>query len=381
MKKILLTISFILSGLFILHSQTTFNKEIKVMDFITNPGPVLTYDDTILCLGHGTDTTTFSEYSLFVAKYDLEGNFIKRYIDTLGDYYFSYINDAYIVGENVIFAADSYQNGEFWGSYIMAMKITTGEVIKKIEITNPKDQYNYRSLAGLTQMDSITYAAVSAIDEEKEIDGKTHIDMQISIINIETEEVKYIHLGKEGVSDIPEFIVWNGEKFLIGTGILDPPYDILHPKRKSISYGFIYEVDTSGFWRKGFEADTMRAPILDIVLNNKGEYICTSYFNSWYHEPNSDEYIWHNHHWVFKLDNNFNLIWEKPWGLSLDFNWFASSARILTSESGDGYILAGYQPNYPWTKELGPWNVDQEIVDSLKDTGTIPMGVGILQKI
>ena len=381
MKKISLIIYLILLFSYNALSQTTFNKEIKVMDFITEPGPLLIYGDTIICLGHGTDTTTFSKYSLFISKFDLESNFIKRYIDTLGDYYFSFINDAFIVDQNIILAVDSYEYGEFWGSYIMVINIATGKVLKKIKITNPKDQYDYAYIGGLTMIDSTTFVAVSSIREENKPNGKIFYNMLISVVNIESEEVKYIELGKEGVIDIPYFIVWNGDKFLIGTGILDPPYDISNPKKKSISQGLIYEVDISGEWHEVFVSDTMRGNSKNLLINEDGDYICSSRYISLWNKPNTEDYIWHAHPIVFKLDKDFNLLWEKPWGLDFDYNWDASSSQILITEEQDGYILAGYQPNYPWTKDIGYWNLEQDVLDSLKSSGQPPMTIGILQKI
>ena len=106
-----------------LFSQTTFNKEKKVMDFISQAGPVITYGDTIYCLGYGTDFYSYQYYNLFFSKFDMEGNFIKRYIDTLGDYYFSRINDAYIVDNHIISIVDSYKQDVFIGSYIENDKV------------------------------------------------------------------------------------------------------------------------------------------------------------------------------------------------------------------------------------------------------------------
>jgi len=229
-------------------------------------------------------------------------------------------------------------------------------------------------IKGLTKIDSVTYAVVSSIDEEKKVNGKTFLDQQINIINIETEEVKTIQLGKKGVDDYPEFIIWNGKKLLTGTFNSNPPYNIFKPYIKSITKGLLYEIDTSGDWKIAFETDTLHAGIKEVFIDNDGDYIFASNSVGWYNIQNTDKYIWYARPLVFKLDKDYNLVWEKPFGLDFDFNYFYKTSRILEAEEGDGYILAGHQPNYPWY-------ITVDKFDSLRAANNPPMIVGILQKI
>jgi len=325
-----------------LFAQTTFNKEVKIMDFITSEGYVLSYEDTIVCIGRGTDYYSYINNVYFVAKFDLEGNLIKRTIDTLGDYYLTHSNDAFIEGNKLIFTVNSYvvEEGGFWGSYLIVMDVHSFEILNKIPITNPIDKYKYSSVTGLTKIDSVTYAIVALIDEEKKVNGKQYIDQQINIINIETGKVKCIQLGKKGVNDIPSSIVWTGKKFLIGTFIVTPR-NIFKPFEKREARALIYEVDTSGIWREVFVTD-MHSAVGDLIINKDGDYIFTSAQLVWYNRPNTDEYIFHHHKIVYKLDKDFNVIWVKPYGLRYDFNYSYGYAGILPAEEGDGYILAGY---------------------------------------
>ncbi len=64
------------------------------MKFIDLAGPLMVKNDTIFCIGSGTDSFSYHNYFQYLAKYDLKGNFISITKDSMGLYYY-YMRDAY----------------------------------------------------------------------------------------------------------------------------------------------------------------------------------------------------------------------------------------------------------------------------------------------
>lgn len=372
-KKSFIVLILVLYFYSLLNSQTTFNIAPKIMGLISAEGSVVVYKDTILVTGHGVDHNLFNYYAAFFAKFDMQGNLIKRYTDTEGPgtyYFYNFLHKAYISEDKLITAVEMAKS-PFARGYVMVIDIKSGNIDKKIEFFNDRDPGGFHSASGFVKLDSVTYATVTSISENKNTD---FVSPQISIINIDTEEVKYIQLGKDGIDDVPVSIFWDGKKFLIGTSTIHPHYIITQPNKKYVSFGRIYEVYKSGLWNEVFVTDSMRAYIRNISSVDDGGFICTSRRIKHHQIPFTNEYIWHAHHIVFKLDSNYNLLWEKPWGLDLEFKNTARDTELILDQDGDGYIVAGYQPNYPW-------NITSEGKDSMRQEGISPMVVGIMQKV
>ncbi|HEB62012.1 MAG TPA: hypothetical protein ENI82_02565, partial [Bacteroidetes bacterium] len=349
------------------------------MKFITVSGTIFTKGDTIICLGNGTDYYSFTYYDAFVAWYDLEGNYIKRSIDTFGNYYYQDINKAFYIDSIIVAAVTSFdffniRDKGYVGGYLLIIDPETGEFIKKIKITKDEDQSRIGIIKEMTQIDSVTFAVVSTIDEK--IYTRKN-DTQICIVNIKTGVLRYIELGKENFDDIPEGITWDGKKLLIGTWKKEKEWNEQGTQKIEVPYGIIYGVDTVGTWGEIYESDSSRGSIRDLIINDNNEYISTILSITDFNYKNESVFRWRHH--VLKLDSNFNKIWEKPWGLGYDFNFEFGFSGILEAEEGDGYILSGYEPNFSYSiKGYGIW---KEQIDSLHEKNTIPMTVGILQKI
>ena len=359
-----------------LNSQTLFNKEIWPMKFISVSGPILTKGDTIICLGHGTDYWAYSYYVAYIAKYDIQGDFINRNIDSLGDSSYGNITDAYWDKNKII----TYINNitfEFNGGYFLIIDSNTGEYLKKIKIYFKNDPDRAVAAEGLCKIDSIHYAALSS----SPYDGYySNVNIIVSIVNIKTGKVKNIEIKKDSTYDIPEFIKRTGKKLLIGSHKPAVHWSSGLQEYTQSHSGNIYEVDTAGTWEEVYVADFASGGINKLFINKDKEYICTSFRIKYHNYENERKFRWHFN--VFKLDSNYNKIWEKPWGMDYDFNEEFGQAGILEAEDKDGYILCGYQPNFPYTKQgYGVWNLSQETVDSMKEAGTIPMTIGVLQKI
>ena len=379
-KKHFLYITLILYFIFfhkITHSQTTFNEEIWPMKFISVSGPILTKGDTIICLGHGTDYWAYSYYVAYIAKYDIQGDFINRNVDSLGNPSYQNITDAYWDKNKII----TYVNNitfEFNGGYFLIIDSNTGEYVKKIKIYFKNDPDRAVAAEGLCKIDSIHYAALSS----SPYDGYySNVNIIVSIVNIKTGKVKNIEIKKDSTYDIPEFIKWTGKKLLV-SALSDVTYWDTELQKYISDYTVsMFEIDTSGTWKEAYSTkDTTEANIKKLLINKDKEYICTSFRIKYHTYENERKFRWHFN--VFKLDSNYNRIWEKPWGMDYDFNYYFGQAGILEAEDKDGYILCGYQPNFPYTKQgYGVWNLSQETVDSMKEAGTIPMTIGVLQKI
>ncbi len=353
-------------------SQTTFLKDLKMMNFITQPGSLVSYDDTILCVGNGVDHNPYRDYGVYVAKFDLEGNMVNRYVDYNGDYSFYGNHSSIVEDDKLIIAGDVLiRDPLFQGGVLMVVNIATGEFEKRIIFSNAEGKSTSLFITDLVRLDSITFAILSSIDEKE---NKHYRDAEIIIVNIETEEVKYIQIGKKDVDDDSDSFIWDGKKFLVGTGIAEPPYDIFNPYKKRNSHGLIYEVDTSGKWDVVYTTEEKRNNLFRIRLNEDGSIVCISTKIKYDKEAGTGNDIWNLRYIVMKLDKDYNLLWEKPIGLDLYFHYYSGTAEILPSIEGDGYVIAGFQPNFAW-------NATEETFDSMKKSGVNPMLVGILQKI
>jgi len=378
MKKFIFT--FFVFYLFTsLYSQTTFNKEIWPMKFINGQGPLLIKEDTIICIGYGTDYYSYRDYYAYFAKYDMEGNFISNYIDSAGDYSYQEINDAFWDGDSIItiLSFRPPPPNDSAGAYFVIIDSNTGKFLKKQFIYFPERRERYGIKRGITRIDSVTYGVVSMFSQEND---KYHDNIVVSIINIKTEKIKNIELHRDTVHDIPSFIKWNGEKLLVGAYKLKMLWNQEHTKEITRCFGIIFEIDTSGSWREVYESQPGRGRVSDMIITDKGNYIISLLNIIHFTYQNEDIYKWHFN--AIKLDKDFKEIWEIPWGLGFDFMGFYGYSGILKAEEGDGYILTGYQPNYPFTEEgFGYWSPIQKTIDSMKAIGEIPMTVGILHKI
>lgn len=147
MRKIFVLLILKVIGSFIpLQSQNTFNEEIKVMDFISNASSVVQYKDTIVVVGCGTDYYSYRDYYFFYAKYDKEGNFIKRYIDSIGDFTNQLTNDSYLIGDTLITVINKLTLNDEGTKYIKfegivyVIDLNQDTIIKKLYLSIPKIQ-------------------------------------------------------------------------------------------------------------------------------------------------------------------------------------------------------------------------------------------------
>ncbi len=369
-KYLILIFLFVLD---ITYSQTTFNKEIWPLKFITASGPILTKGDTIICIGYGTDYYSFHYLDAFFSKYGMQGNFIERNVDTLGNYDFQETEDAFWYKNNIVTVV-----GDGYYPDFLVYNSNTGDIIKKKIIVIDNDSTRTGHPFGLEQIDSVTFAGLFVYTSVKH---NNKFNIVASIYNIKTGKVKNIEIKKDSTNDSPEFIKWTGKKLLV-SALSDVTYWDTELQKYISDYTVsMYEIDTSGTWKEAYSTkDTTEANIKKLFINKEKEYICTSFRIKYHTYENERKFRWHFN--VFKLDSNYNRIWEKPWGMDYDFNEKFGQAGILEAEDKDGYILCGYQPNFPYTKQgYGVWNLSQETVDSMKEAGTLPMTIGVLQKI
>ena len=377
MKKVFLLI-FLSSWLSNLSSQKYFSKEVWPMEFINGRGPLILYKDTLILCGFGTDSFSYRKYNSYIAKFNLDGEFIYRTIDLDGDYFTYYLNDAYIIGDKIVTAYSSWERYGYNGGFLVVIDIKSGKFEKKIKITVTEDEERNCIIVGLEQIDSLNYIVISSIDEE----GSNKNDTEICLVNIETGRVKKFELGTKNKNDIPIGHLWNGKHLLIGTSIEEKDISILNPYEKINVNSIIYEADTSGAWKEVYKSDDNRGYVQNIIMTEDSSYICSSMKINFYQIPGTNKYIWHDHFLVFKLNKYFVLMWEKKWGVANDFNWVFKTSKIIRSNEKDGYILIGYCPNYEWTKEGTDYTyIPKEVRDSMNKAGNPPMQIGLMQKI
>ncbi len=359
-------------------AQTTFNKDLKIMNFISAPSSVITFEDTIICNGYGVNPSTFKFLSTFIAKYDMNGNLLDKFIyDILGNneqHSNTYIDNNFLITTSFVTEWDS--TGGIWektfeGGYVLKIDISSGEVIKKIKIKSSNPNYSRCDVQGLVKIDSVTYAVLSQIRE-----NNPHFfwDTQISIVNIKTNSVRNFVIRRENRDDLSRNIIWNGERLLIGSGFSwDSDPSNLFSIYKSI--GFIYEADTSGIYKKVFQSDTMWSIPLEMLMDKAGNYVYLTNFSKYFHDTYLDRYYKHSHHYLVKLDRDYNLVWERPIGLEYNFRpGYGYLGDVLADQDGDGYIVATSQANYKWDIDDFEW-------DSIQATGNSPKIVGILTKV
>ncbi|MBK7094193.1 MAG: T9SS type A sorting domain-containing protein [Saprospiraceae bacterium] len=369
MKNLFLLFILFFSINIFLVSQTTFNKGIDIMKHINQSGPIILFHDTLLCLGNGVDHDTFDYYAVFMSKIDLNGNFLKRYIDIepqrLNVY--NQTNNAFVQNDSLLVCIDSNGNKNANG-YLMIYRIGTGEILKKIPFISQTDDTAF--LHDMIKINDSIYAVLLTIQESL---NSQYADSQICIINIKTDSVKYVIFGKKDISDSPTFLHWTGSSFLVGTGYLDPPFIIGQYIKRNIE-GIIYEVDLAGNFKIVHRTDSMRGPIFKLFKTKLGEYICTSHYGKHYQKTDPNNFYPKIRLRVFKLNKNFVQIWEKPWSLDFEIDYYYKSTNIIETQQQDGYLLAGYQVNYAY-------NLTEKEIDSLWQNGIALMTVGILEKI
>lgn len=353
-------------------SQNTFNKAEKIMNFINQSGPMICVDDTIYCYGNGTDSFAFRNYCAYQAKFDLKGNFISRNIDYNYDYsyYFNFKNNIFCIGDTIITASSISRNDDTPGCLLIFSK-SKGNIIKKICYISPVDYFLYYK--GMAKVNDSIYAVLSTVHEYND---KHKVNSQISLINIRSGSVKYILFGRDGVSDYPECIIWNGKKLLVGANYSIPEFDITNPYKKSTGLGLIYEIDTSGIWKKVFSSLLNYSLPFKILIDENGDYLCAGLHHNWTRDTfYYQKWYWHNQFVLMKLKKEtYNMEWYKYVGPSYEFNYDFKINNILPAVDGGGYVLAGYFPNFPW-------NYSYEDIDSMEATGTAAKVIGFLQKV
>ena len=109
MKKSYLILFILISCIFYSYSQSTFNVKEKIMHHINHGGPVLTFNDTIMCIGHGVDHDPYDYYAIFTAKFDTSGNFITRsvYRERAGTlFHFDFTHSAFLSENRIVTMVD-----------------------------------------------------------------------------------------------------------------------------------------------------------------------------------------------------------------------------------------------------------------------------------
>ena len=354
-------------------SQNTFNKAEKIMKFISQSGPMICIDDTIYCFGNGTDSFAYSNFYAYMSKFNSSGILIQRYVEINADkgfYFHNNKNDIFKTNDSVLIAID-FNGQTFNGGYLFIYDILSGEIINRIKFSSQIDDFEFYK--GMAKVNDSIYAVLSSVNEYND---KHKLNSQISLINIRTGSVKYIVFGRDGVSDVPTCIIWNGEKLLVGANYTIPEWDFLNPYKKVTGIGLIYEIDTSGTWRKVFSSLLNYSVPFKIHIDENGDYLCTGLRHEWTRDTfYYQKWYWHNRFVLMKLKkDNYNIEWYKLVGPSYDFNYDFEINNILPSVDGGGYVVAGYSSNFPWN-----YNYDQ--IDSMEATGEAAKVVGFFQKV
>jgi hypothetical protein len=365
-------IPFFVLCYFTIYSQNTFNKAEKIMKFISQAGPMICIDDTIYCYGNGTDSFAFRNYCVYLGKYDLKGNLLSRHYDY--NYFYSYYlnskNDIFVSSDTMIIGSSISRNLEFEGCLLMFNK-SKGNIVKRICYNSKVDDFEFYK--GMAKVNDSIYAVLSSVNE---YDNKHKLNSQISLINIRSGSIKYINFGIDGVSDLPRCIIWNGEKLLVGASYWIPEWDFSNPYKKVTGIGLIYEIDTSGTWKKVFSSLPDYSLPFKILIDANGDYLCVGLRHEWTRDiSNYNKWYWHNRFVIMKLKKEtYSLEWIKLVGSSYDFKYDFEINNILPAVEGGGYVVAGYFPNFPWDYS------DQQL-DSMEATGNAAKVVGFLQKV
>jgi hypothetical protein len=302
-------------------------------------------DDTIYCYGNGTDSFSYYYYATYQGKFDLEGNFLSRKVnfDPEFDSYFNFKNDIFLEGDTVITAC-SIDNIHCHGT-LLVFNRNNGNIIKKICHKSQIDDFAYYH--GMAKVNDSIYAVLSSVNE---YDDKHKLNSQISLINIRSGSVKYILFGRDGVSDGSNYIIWNGKKLLVGANYSIPEWDFSNPYKKNTGIGLIYEIDTSGTWKRVFNSIHNYSLPFKILMDENGDYLCVGLHINWTRDTfYYQKWYWHNQFVLMKLKKEtYNIEWYKYVSPSYEFNYVFEINNILPAVDGGGYVLAGYYPNFPW---------------------------------
>lgn len=334
------------------------------MGHIHQTGPVVINKDTIICIGNGVDHDNFNYYAAYVAKFDMQGNFIKRFVDIEPKKYYS-INNlhiAFMIGDTLYFGIDIHS-----GTYFVKYLITSDSILKKIKVKSLIDEWSY--IQDVTKINDSLFIVLLEINEKP---GDKYLNTQISIMNTKEDSIiKNIVFGKMNYLDIPQCAIWNGEKLVVGM-IYEYPYDVDFDEEQEF-YAVIYEVDTSGNAFRQYKSIEGFGGILDIIQVPDG-YLCLSEKVSYTKIDTIAFRIFrHQHPVVIKLDNNFIQKWIKPWSYPIEYE-YGQPVKIIQAIEGDGYVMLGNQNNYPWDWDVASF---QKMIEQ----GNVPKTESVLEKI
>ena len=183
------------------------------MKFINDSGPIFLNGDTIICPSKGVDHDTFDYYAVCFSILNKDGDIIFRSIDSVSQclYYYNDLNKVYLVGDTLITAVD-IENLEDADTHILLYDLKNGDILKKINVESQID--NWAFLHDMVQINDSIYATLSNV---LEYPHSKKSDIQISIVNIKSDVVKYLNFGVKDTIDYLYCLHWTGKDFLVGS--------------------------------------------------------------------------------------------------------------------------------------------------------------------
>jgi len=341
-KVFLLALSIFFSSTSI-YTQPAFNLELKLLDFISVPGLIFQYEDTIVIVGHGTDNYEYYFYDGFIAKFNNLGEMIiNKFVpgDRENDYWTGFSNNVYDLDSVFVFLMDFFgYKTEIWTVDKKKLNIS-----KKIKISDEVDPDRYFSGKEICQINDSLFAVLSQIAE---IAPNSKFDnIQVSLVNIRNNDIKHYYFGITKINDIPGSIQWNGKKLIIGS--------IGHKRLASYdseNHAMIWEMDLEGDAVLKFmtPVDSLMHGIEEIVLDDHGNRIVASLKGFYYAQSSIlGRYKWRPT--VMQLDSNYYTDWKTPVG-TLNYNSVNTICCLIPAVENDGYIAAG---------TISPFNYDEE---------------------
>jgi len=328
----------------IICAQSTFNLELKLLDFVSLPELVVQYEDTIILVGHGTDYFEFYFYDGFIAKFNNKGELMsKKFIEGRHEdfYWTGSSNNVYDLDSVFVFLMNFFgYKAEIWVVNKKNLNIN-----KKIKIYNGLMPDSFYSGKEICQVNDSLFAVVGSVKELTPINTKLE-DIQVSLVNIRNIDIKHHYFGIPGKNDYPDAIQWNGIKLIIGS-----------VGKKSLSYSdsenhaMIWEMDLEGNAVLKFmtPVDSLMHGIEEIVLDDHGNRIVASLKGFYYAQSSIlGRYKWRPT--VMQLDSNYYTDWKTPVG-TLNYNSVNTICCLIPAVENDGYIAAG---------TISPFNYDEE---------------------
>jgi hypothetical protein len=289
--------------------------------------------DGFFIIGHGTDTVPWNTYGTIFTSFNYDGtvNFTRYKLDQNMEKYYYDLNAIVI---------DSFAYTTFVGTspvQILQFNINSGEIVHRTEYVNATGG-EYPTFSHSIQKADSTHLIVCS----SSLNNLHQYITQLTLFNRRNDSLTYYFNSYLDYDQSITNLIVTPKGFILGGYI-----------RKGDPWRLDFDSHATIIWldknfneiHRYISADEPYEIFgKDIILDNKNSVISTNcigrkylygyyYFDEW--RPS-----------IYKVDSTGKFLWQRPMGRNLFIDDHYMLRCLVPSNSGDGYIAAGGQPNF-----------------------------------